>query len=232
MARLSKQDVEKIVGGPASADLKLAARIMGCPVWWERAAVSLDEIKNCAAGIGGVDLVDFISGRCAVCVGRGEFTITRQMQQTVVDLLPPPCIWMIHGRSQDWRIVAECIENGLGLRVAEFERELTAGLSVIERVWRMLESVCFAIAVMSAEDRQPDGTVRTRQNVVHEIGLAQGRLGRDKALVLVEEGVDSFSNIDGMIEVRYEPGDIRGALGRVQDRIRRANLHRGSPETI
>ena len=61
---------------------------------------------------------------------------------------------------------------------------------------------------MTGEDSTPDGQVRARENVVHEIGLFQGRLGFRKAIVLLEEGCTEFSNIHGLTEIRFPKGNI------------------------
>jgi Predicted nucleotide-binding protein containing TIR-like domain len=48
---------------------------------------------------------------------------------------------------------------------------------------------------MTAEDEKPYGKLRARLNVIHEAGLFQGRLGFNKAIVLLEDGCEEFSNI-------------------------------------
>jgi len=40
----------------------------------------------------------------------------------------------------------------------------------------MLGKTSFAILVMTGEDKIEDGEMRARQNVVHELGLFQGKL--------------------------------------------------------
>ena len=49
-----------------------------------------------------------------------------------------------------------------------------------------------AFLVMTAEDEQPDGTLRARDNVIHEAGLFQDRLGFKRAIILLEEGCEEF----------------------------------------
>jgi predicted nucleotide-binding protein len=61
---------------------------------------------------------------------------------------------------------------------------------------------------MTAEDLQSDGTLRARENVVHEVGLFQGRLGFKRAIVMLEEGCNEFSNIDGLDQIRFPKNDI------------------------
>ena len=50
-----------------------------------------------------------------------------------------------------------------------------------------------AFLVLTAEDEQTDGTLHARENVIHEAGLFQGRLGFEKAIILLEEGCQEFS---------------------------------------
>src|SRR2546421_2583399 len=55
----------------------------------------------------------------------------------------------------------------------------------------------FALLVLTAESERTDGVVLARQNVVHEAGLFQDRLGWRKAIALREDGCEEFSNIAG-----------------------------------
>jgi hypothetical protein len=45
-------------------------------------------------------------------------------------------------------------------------------------------------------------------NVNHELGLSQGRLGFEKAIVLLEQGCEEFSSIAGLIRIHFPPGNI------------------------
>ena len=46
---------------------------------------------------------------------------------------------------------------------------------------------------MTAEDENAEGRMQARMNVIHEVGLFQGRLGFEKAIVILEEGCDEFT---------------------------------------
>lgn len=50
---------------------------------------------------------------------------------------------------------------------------------------------------------------RARQNVVHEAGLFQGRLGFNRAIAVVDNGVEVFSNLDGVQQIRYDKGNVK-----------------------
>jgi predicted nucleotide-binding protein len=74
---------------------------------------------------------------------------------------------------------------------------------------------------MTAEDEQPDGRMRARENVVHEIGLFQGRLGFKRAIVLLEEGCEEFSNIHGIGQIRFPKGNIGAKFEEIRQVLER-----------
>ncbi len=117
-------------------------------------------------------------------------------------------IFIGHGRSSDWRDLKDFIQDRLNLTWDEFNRIPVAGLSNTNRLNQMLDQSCFAFLIMSAEDEQLDGNYQARMNVIHEVGLFQGRLGFEKAIVLLEEGCKEFSNIQGLGQIRYPKGNI------------------------
>jgi len=74
---------------------------------------------------------------------------------------------------------------------------------------------------MTAEDQTIHGHFRPRQNVVHETGLFQGRLGFNRAIVLLEDGVEEFSNLHGIEQIRFSQGNIRETYGEILATIKR-----------
>lgn len=117
-------------------------------------------------------------------------------------------VFIGHGRSAAWRDLKDFIQDRLGLQWDEFNREPSAGLSTKERLESMLDDACFAFLVMTAEDAHEDGSYHARENVVHEVGLFQGRLGFERAIVLLEERCSEFSNIGGLAQIRFPKGNI------------------------
>jgi len=88
----------------------------------------------------------------------------------------------------------------------------------------MLDAAAIAFLVMTAEDEQTDGTVRARENVVHEAGLFQGRLGFTRAIVVLEEGCQEFSNIHGLGQIRFPKGRIAAAFEEIPKVLEREGL--------
>lgn len=126
-----------------------------------------------------------------------------------------------HGRSDEWRMLKEFIQDRLKLDVDEFNQSSAAGMTTKERLEQMLDDSCFAFLVMTAEDEHADGSKHARENVIHEIGLFQGRLGFRRGIILLEHGCQEFSNILSISQIRFTAGrmkevfeDIRHVLER------------------
>ena len=85
----------------------------------------------------------------------------------------------------------------------------------------MLAKSGFAILVMTAEDETAKGTYHPRLNVVHEAALFQGKLGFERAIVLLEDDTEEFSNIAGIQQVRFAKGNIKETYGDVLATLRR-----------
>jgi hypothetical protein len=120
----------------------------------------------------------------------------------------PGAVFIGHGHSSTWKDLKDFLVDRLGLKYEEFNRESSAGKSTKERLQEMLSASGFALIVMTGEDEAKDGKRRARENVIHEAGLFQGKLGFEKAIILLEEGCDEFSNIHGLIQLRFPSGNI------------------------
>jgi hypothetical protein len=133
-------------------------------------------------------------------------------------------VFIGHGHSPDWEELREFIEKDLSLLWDEFNRVPIAGRTAAERLSEMLDEVGVAFLVMTAEDEQADGEVRARSNVIHEAGLVQGRLGFQKAILLVEDGCEAFSNVHGLGYISFPKGNIATAFEKVRDVLIREGL--------
>lgn len=116
------------------------------------------------------------------------------------------------------------VQDRLGLLWDEFNRVPVAGVTNVARLGEMLDEAAIAFLIMTAEDEQADGTIRARENVVHEAGLFQGRLGFMRAIVLLEEGCEEFSNIHGLGQIRFPAGRIEAAFEEVRQVLEREGL--------
>ncbi|MBA8033820.1 nucleotide-binding protein [Citrobacter freundii] len=135
-------------------------------------------------------------------------------------------VFIGHGRSHMWRELKDYINDNLKLPWDEFNRTPVAGLPTIARLSEMLNNAGIAFLVMTAEDEQQNGSVNARMNVVHEIGLFQGKLGFEKAIVLLEEGCSEFSNINGLGQIRFPKDNISAVFHLIREVLERENMLR------
>jgi predicted nucleotide-binding protein len=132
-------------------------------------------------------------------------------------------IFIGHGRSPIWKDMRDFIRDDLELPFDEFNRDPTEGLSTKEVLQQKLDQACFALLVMTGEDER-DGKLYARQNVVHEAGLFQGRLGFERAIILLEEGCEEFSNKVGITHISFPKGDVSAAFEKIRRVLRRERI--------
>jgi len=133
-------------------------------------------------------------------------------------------IFIGHGQSLLWKELKDFIQDRLQLPWDEFNRIPIAGVTNISRLLEMLDTAAIAFLVMTAEDEQADGNKRARMNVIHEAGLFQGRLGFTRAIILLEEGCEEFSNIHGLGQIRFPEGNIKAAFEEIRQVLEREGI--------
>lgn len=143
-----------------------------------------------------------------------------------IDPPPKPTIFIGHGRDTQWRDVKDHLHEKHGYDIEAYEIGARAGHAIRDILQDMLTRSSFALLVMTGEDETQTGSLRARQNVIHEAGLFQGRLGFNRAIILLEEGTEEFSNIHGIEQVRYAKNNIKETFGEIL-----AVLRREFPET-
>lgn len=156
---------------------------------------------------------------CAAHVARVE---ERQRPNMTVSQGTTICIG--HGRSPVWRELKEFLIERLHLKIDEFNSIPTAGISTTDRLGEMLDAAAFAFLVLTGEDEQTDGKLYARLNVVHEAGLFQGRLGIRKAIIMLEEGCEEFSNVHGLGQIRFPKGTISAKFEEVRQVLERERI--------
>jgi len=125
-------------------------------------------------------------------------------------------VFIGHGRSKEWRELKDFISERMRLPWDEFNRVPVAGIPNTTRLSTMLDAAAVAFLVVTAEDETADGKMQARMNVVHEAGLFQGRLGFNRAIIMLEEGCEEFSNIEGLGQIRFPKANIKAAFHDVQ----------------
>jgi predicted nucleotide-binding protein len=125
------------------------------------------------------------------------------------------------GQDKEWLELLHDLQSQHELSVEAFETGARSGHSIRDILQGFLGNNTFAIVIFSKADELADGGFVPRQNVVHEAGLFQGRLGFSRVLMLVEKGAQLFSNIDGVQYVEYTAGNMKGSVGAILATLRR-----------
>ena len=148
-------------------------------------------------------------------------TLERHLEEARIVTSEAVQIFIGHGHDLQWRELQEHLRDQHGFKVTAYEVGPRAGMSVKEVLEEMLDSSAFALLVLTGEDLHADGELHARENVIHELGLFQGRLGFLRAIALLEQDVREFSNILGVNQIRFPKGVIRATFGDVLATIRR-----------
>jgi predicted nucleotide-binding protein len=137
----------------------------------------------------------------------------------------PPTVFIGHGgRSSEWLKLEKFLSTRLHLSAVEFNSIEVAGRATSDRLVEMLKQADFAFLILTGEDERATGEVHPRLNVVHEAGLFQGKLGFEKAIILLEEGCEKFSNVHGLNDIRFPKGKIETAFEKVRGVLEREGL--------
>jgi predicted nucleotide-binding protein len=123
----------------------------------------------------------------------------------------PRRIFITHGRSHDWRAVQAYVEKDVLLQTIELAQQPNMGRTIMEKLFDSAGDCDSAVIVMTGDDVAGE-EVRARENVLHEIGFFQGRYGRDRVVVLHEEGVSIPTNLSGVVYSSFPKGFIEASF--------------------
>jgi Predicted nucleotide-binding protein containing TIR-like domain len=119
------------------------------------------------------------------------------------------------GSSSEGLRIAEAIAGSLSsdAQVVRWPTSVKTGETIIEGLDRISRQIDFAVFVFSDDDRiisrrQPGKA--PRDNVVFELGLFSGRLGRDRCYVVCDERLKLLSDLQGVRTASYKPSTDRG----------------------
>jgi predicted nucleotide-binding protein len=124
-----------------------------------------------------------------------------------------PVIFIGHGRSGAWRDLKDHLQDKHEYEVSAYEIGSRSGHTIRDILEEMLDKSSCAFLVLTGEDEMPDGRLLARQNVIHETGLFQGRLRFSRAIVLLEDGAEEFSNLAGIQQIRFAKSNIKETFG-------------------
>lgn len=122
-------------------------------------------------------------------------------------------IFISHGPNTEWYKVQAFIEKDLECKTMELAQQPNLGRTILQKLEEESQKCSLAIIVMTGDDRFGEEEIRARENVLHEIGYFQGKLGLDKVILLHEEGVNIPSNIHGLVYIPFPKNMVEATFG-------------------
>ncbi|MCW2900188.1 MAG: ribokinase [Streptosporangiaceae bacterium] len=127
----------------------------------------------------------------------------------------PQGVFIAHGHDQQWLAVKFFIEELFDLPVFSFESDVWYSRQVTEALSDYLGRCSFAVCVLTAEDLTDEGHWTARQNVVHELGLFEGKYGSERVMLLIEEGCE-FDQGNTLNGIRFPHNGIDRTFWRLR----------------
>lgn len=113
-------------------------------------------------------------------------------------------IFISHGHNELLKLkLKDFIQNHLDRQPLILSELPNYGRTVVEKLEDASKMCNAAIILLTKDDETKEGGMRARQNVIHEIGFFQGKYGRNKVILLYEQGVEIFSNISGILRIEF-----------------------------
>ncbi|MDA3926849.1 MAG: nucleotide-binding protein [Kiritimatiellae bacterium] len=122
-------------------------------------------------------------------------------------------VFVVHGQDAGTKETVARFLSQIGLDPIILHEQASQGNTIIEK-FEQYADVSYAIALLTPDDiggpvaETENLTPRARQNVIFEFGYFIGKLGRNKVLGLLREGVEIPSDYSGVV---YIPIDSGGA---------------------
>lgn len=186
--------------------------------WEDPAAEAANEQRNLKAGI--EETVKALTGvirqleekREDIAVAEKVVSPAPFLQQPTVKSTKSKRVFVVHGKNDQLKIaVARLVEN-LGLEAVILHEQPDGGKTVIEKLEANSIDIGYAIVLLTPDDEgylkghPEEAKPRARQNVLIELGLFIGLIGRENVCCL-NGGVDLPSDYDGVVYVPVDSGD-------------------------
>jgi predicted nucleotide-binding protein len=124
--------------------------------------------------------------------------------------IPPSAVFLIHGHDHAARDAVWLFLQQLGLQAIVLMEQPSSGKAIIEKI-EQANRASYAVAILTPDDRgyashQQVSAIesRARQNVIFEIGLSIGRLGRGRVCLLEKGSVERGSDLRALLTIQMD----------------------------
>ncbi len=144
--------------------------------------------------------------------------------------VPKPKVFVVYGHDKEVRDQIESIIKGLGLDPIILDQIPGAGNTIIEQLEVQIEGAVFACVLLTPDDEghpkdKPDEKkYRARQNVILELGMAVGKLGREKVAVFHKPNTEIFSDIHGLIYIPFGDDEVEEARKKLKGHLEKVGI--------
>ncbi len=122
-------------------------------------------------------------------------------------------IFVVHGRDDARKYeLVRLLDRTTNRDAVVLHEQPNRGATILEKFERHAQTAGFAVVLMTGDDegRLRNDTaslrLRGRQNVILEMGVFLGLLGRARLAVLVDPEVERPSDLDGLVYIPLDPG--------------------------
>ena len=140
-------------------------------------------------------------------------------------------IFIVHGHDDRMRLEIKRFVEALRLKAVVLQDAPDRGLTILEKLELYAGQAKFAIILLSPDDegyskREGKDAVkmRARQNVILELGMMIGKLGRPHVAVLASGVLEKPSDIDGLVYIEYDPKHADAAFLKLARQLRTAGF--------
>ena len=119
-------------------------------------------------------------------------------------------IFVVHGRDHtNLHLTVRVLERATSREVVVLHEQANAGRTVLEKFEQHAGKAAFAVVLLTGDDegalRDSSKTQRrARQNVIFELGFFFGKLRRERVAVLIEDGVERPSDVEGLVYITLD----------------------------
>ena len=158
-----------------------------------------------------VDLIDESIG--AIKAGLHNTKTNSSMPDSMRSSRTKNKVFVVHGHDEGMRESTARLLEKVGVQPIILHEQGNQGRTIIEKL-ESNSDVPFAIVLMTPDDvgakasEQGSLKLRARQNVVLELGYFMGKLGRKNVVALLSENVEKPSDIDGVLYIPINNGDV------------------------
>jgi predicted nucleotide-binding protein len=119
-------------------------------------------------------------------------------------------IFVVHGRDPVLHEVVRVLHEPTGREVVVLHERANEGRMILEKFEDHATKASYAVVLITGDDEgglvgEPTRS-RGRQNVIFELGFFFGSLGRRRVAVLLGDGVEKPSDIDGLVYIGLDAG--------------------------